>query len=173
MRKIGLFLIAVTICLFACKQSNEGKAKSLIKEYMKQNLHDFKSYEPVDFSELRNAFSDIYYDTEFLSLEKDYDRLKGVYEKYSQFEHKMASYGVSRKELQVYRSQTDSVINLQRENLKKREEIYNSFDFNKKIGLKLTHSYRAKTLGGNLKLTTRVFVFDDELTRIIRSYEDE
>jgi hypothetical protein len=61
---------------------------------------------------------------------------------------------------------------LRKENSKSIEDLINAFK-PEKIGLQISHTYRAKTLGGNMKLTTRTYVFDNGITKIIRSYEDE
>lgn len=61
-------------------------------------------------------------------------------------------------------------MSLRKENSKAMEDLTNTFK-PEKIGLQINHTYRAKTLGGNMKLSTRTYIFDDGVTKIIRSYE--
>ena len=50
MKKLLLFSVCMAI-LCSCN-SNQKKAERLVKQYMKENLDDYKSYEPIKFSEL-------------------------------------------------------------------------------------------------------------------------
>ena len=46
MRNLILAFLLIPL-LLGC-QSNEKKALSLVKDYMYKNLHDYKSYEPIE-----------------------------------------------------------------------------------------------------------------------------
>lgn len=55
-QRISLNLIILLIgfmCVGACSSSNEDKAKRAVKDYLKENLDNFKSYEPVSWGNLR------------------------------------------------------------------------------------------------------------------------
>ena len=162
----------LSITFFSCS-SPEKRAQKLVKEDLKQTLHDFKSYEPVSFSELIDAYSDMQHDTDIPILFAKNEKLKEEREKYQNYEDRLYLYrSTAWNTILEYRAAMDSISDLMRNNLKTIEELYNSFKA-EKIGLKIKHTYRAKTLGGNFKLTTRVYVFDNDVTEIIRSYEDD
>ena len=48
-----ILLIGFVCVLGACSSSNEDKAKRTVKDYLKENLDNFKSYEPVFWGNLR------------------------------------------------------------------------------------------------------------------------
>lgn len=56
-QRVSLYLIILIIgfvcVLGACSLSNEDKAKRAVKNYLKENLDNFKSYEPVSWGNLR------------------------------------------------------------------------------------------------------------------------
>jgi len=58
MKNILLFLITLAIIGIGCTLSPEKKAQKAIKEYVKKNLDDPKSYESIEFSELLNDSTD-------------------------------------------------------------------------------------------------------------------
>ena len=49
MKKV-ILLAVMAVCLIGC--TKEQKSKSLIKDYLSKNLNDFKSYEPVEYSDI-------------------------------------------------------------------------------------------------------------------------
>ncbi|WP_458409249.1 hypothetical protein [Bacteroides congonensis] len=49
-----IVLLIGFVCVFeACSSSNEDKAKRTVKDYLKENLDNFKSYDPVSWGNLR------------------------------------------------------------------------------------------------------------------------
>ena len=52
---LSILFILCGLILFSC--SNKNKAKKAIKEDLKLIMHDFKSYEPVQFGKLEVAMS--------------------------------------------------------------------------------------------------------------------
>jgi len=48
MKKIIFILAAVFLVLIGCTQSPEKRAQKLVVQYLKNNLHDFSSYESVE-----------------------------------------------------------------------------------------------------------------------------
>jgi len=59
-----LSILIIGFIFFACTKSPEQKAQIAIKEYLKKNLNDAKSYEPVEFGNL------IYDSTVFIETKK-------------------------------------------------------------------------------------------------------
>ena len=49
---IFILLTLLSILITSCSQTNESKAKKVIKEYFKETLDDYDSYSPVSFSEI-------------------------------------------------------------------------------------------------------------------------
>jgi hypothetical protein len=43
-------IVALIVLFFSCKHSNEERAKSAVKEFIKQNVNDPSSYQPGEFS---------------------------------------------------------------------------------------------------------------------------
>lgn len=53
MKKIQIFILAVvTFCLASCSNSPSDKAQSSVKAYLKDNLKNYSSYEPISFLSL-------------------------------------------------------------------------------------------------------------------------
>ena len=56
MKKVTHILFALlSILITSCSQTNESKAKKVIKEYFKETLDDYDSYSPVSSSEITMA----------------------------------------------------------------------------------------------------------------------
>ena len=49
---IFILLTLLSILITSCSQTNESKAKKVIKEYFKETLDDYDSYSPMNYSEL-------------------------------------------------------------------------------------------------------------------------
>ena len=67
MKKI-LSLAIIILFLNSCTNSNEGKAKILIKEYLTTTMNDYSSYEPMEFSRLDSVYSRYYKDSTYIEL---------------------------------------------------------------------------------------------------------
>ena len=52
---IFILLTLLSILITSCSQTNESKAKKVIKEYFKETLDDYDSYSPVSSSEIAMA----------------------------------------------------------------------------------------------------------------------
>jgi hypothetical protein len=70
--RVQVFFIAVIFILVSCT-TPEGKAKKAIKEKLKITLHDFKSYESVEFGTLDSLFSDVTSSSEYEVLNSKYE----------------------------------------------------------------------------------------------------
>lgn len=152
----------------SCSQSNEDKAKTLINEYMKENLKDPSSYEPVSFSQLDSLFFP-YIDTDEGSKLFKLGGMSGeYYKKASEFRH-AEIYAKTRAEVDML---NDSIKYYEQKS-KEFEEIFkeNSKNYEGEfIGWKLNHEYRAKNGFGALDLDRKDFYFDKELTKIVPPY---
>lgn len=167
-----VLLIALVFVFAACKNSPEERAKKLITADLKTSLHDFKSYEPVSFSGLTDAYSSVDFDSDAPDLLAANKELKKQYDKAYAYEREMTALEADRKEIIAARAQSDSLMNLRKANNEAVKKILDNFK-SEKIGLQMVHKFRAKTLAGNLKLSDRTYIFDSSVTKIIRSYETD
>ena len=55
---IFILLTLLSILITSCSQTNESKAKKVIKEYFKETLDDYDSYTPMNYSELNMAMTE-------------------------------------------------------------------------------------------------------------------
>lgn len=149
MKKL-LALIAIAILVSSCS-SNEDKAKKLVKEDLNTTLHDFSSYEPVEWSTLE--------ETRDFSKEPE--------------ERKNKMIELTMKTL-AYSSGSRGLLNEE----KKEGEYDEKYKAAKKSmdslnalvpvsGYMISHKFRSKTLGGNMKLTTIQYKLDKDLTKVV------
>lgn len=166
--KRSLFIITVIAILASCSSSNEDKAKALIKEYMKENLKDPSSYEPVSYSQLDSLFFP-YIDTEEGGKLKELGGMTGTYHKKA-FDLELAS--ITAKTRAERELLEDSANYFKRES-EKYELLFKEKDKEYKgefIGWIMGHEYRAKNSFGALDLDTKDFYFDKEVTEIVPPY---
>ena len=65
MRLHHLILLFSIIGSETLGQSSMEAAKKSIKTYLYKNLHDFKSYEPIEYSELKKVYSQLEEDSKY------------------------------------------------------------------------------------------------------------
>jgi hypothetical protein len=166
--KTYFFIFSLVILLFSCS-SPERKAKKAIKEDLKLTMHDYKSYEPVQFGKLEVAMSNwedvpevkVYLAKadEFLKQYKEYDDKADIYHiDYSNSTYLMYS-KIANDYLalaKLYNEKADSI------RLHFVPEV---------IGWQMTHSFRAKSLGGNFGIHQYLFVMNKDLTKVIKSID--
>ncbi len=172
--KVLVNILALIFILASCS-SPEGKAKKAIKEKLKMTLHDFKSYEPVEFGTLDSLFSDVTSSTEFEVLNSKYESCISQAEK----EHKSDLVEIQ-KAINDGNSHHIPIIN--EYDLVPRcndsAEVYagkmQAFKDSYRprfIGWSMTHTYRAKNLGGNYRLANESFYFDKDLSKVVGSID--
>jgi hypothetical protein len=179
MKKI--LFICCCFTFIACS-SPEKKAKNLINEELRTTLHDFKSYEPVTFGNLDSTFT--YFsdtpkgDSIFRKLREKQKELESAidYSNEASEKYKTISFENSLKEYYLQekiRTFNESQV-LRREVDKERDIFVKlSVEYVRKFnGWEMQHSFRSKTLGGNYKLVHRLYTFDKEITKIIKSSEE-
>lgn len=59
MKKVLFVIGSLFLCFTSCSKSLEEKAQELIKNDLFKTLHDFDSYQLVEFSKLDSAFTDL------------------------------------------------------------------------------------------------------------------
>ena len=136
-------------------QSNQQKAESLINNFMKNNLNDYKSYEPLEYSKIEDLQSNFFM-TEISSLYMNVGQLSLSY--YEKSEDDIY--------LEQYESARERAFSLAKEVLADCGKYKDNFP-QIHIGYLVTHKCRSKDSKGNLKLGTWNFGFDRTLTKII------
>lgn len=152
-------IFAFSICVFILSscQSKEDKAKQLIKDDLYKTLHDFSSYEPVEWTE----------------LEPTYDVSKESEER----RDTLLFYGMRRMMLESF-SGGDGILKEEKyageheEKRKRYKAIEDSIHALMPIkGYTINHTYRANTLGGNKRISSIKYNFDAELTKVVKKEE--
>jgi hypothetical protein len=166
-----IFLILFYFCLastfFSCS-SPEKKIKNAILQDLKMTLHDFKSYEPIQFGQIEVATSEYTDLPEYKSLMKqidvcmkeadNYNELKRIYEN---SEYSRDKYWANLK-LQLRALENAKVCDAKIDSIK----LHFS---SQTIGWQITHRFRAKNLAGNLSIHDYLFVVDKEYKKVIKS----
>lgn len=150
MRKVFIILLCIPF-LVSCK-SKEDKIQDLIREQMFQTLYDYKSYEPIETTELKEELHSLENDSTIITFVKEYT--KG--------EVKIGNLSTEqRDELQEV---LDNVLDRREKYLKFSEQ------FEKHYGYSVIHKFRAKNKGGVYDIYTKKYLIDKDLTRIIWEY---
>ena len=186
MKKVTSILFALlSILITSCSQTNESKAKKVIKEYFKETLDDYDSYSPVSSSEIAMAKTKWELPKE---LEPELEKLEEIAKKINQSGYNNidvasdADYFI--KDLDNS-SEYSHKKTLDKNMIKKIENwkalwlefkhyqdiIYaskNSFqpEF---IGWKMTHKFRAKNRVGGNELNEIEFQFDKDITKVVKA----
>lgn len=154
-------IFAFTICafFFSSCQSKEDKAKELVKDDLYKTLHDFNSYEPVEWTELTPTYD----------ASKESEERKDT----------LLYYGMRRILLENFTS-GDGILKEEKytgeykEKLKRYKAIEDSIHALMPIdGYTINHTYRANTLGGNKRISTVRYDFDSELTKVVKREEEK
>jgi len=164
MKKI-ITLSAIILVVVACNNSNERKAKKLIKEYLKTTMNDFSSYEPVEFSELDSSFSNYYESEEGKKLnermENKMEYIKDTRERVDRF----IQQGYSKELIETFQGFYDES---QREfdslfhaDIQARQSFIPEFD-----GWLMSHKFRGKNAFGGVILNEYIFHLDKDLTKV-------
>ena len=160
---VAIFVFVMLIT--NCSVSDEKKAQSLIKSYLKENLNNPKSYEPIRFSTLDSVFT-------LLEHDRDYHISKVMFDLYNE-EH-----GEIMRELRIYsgvRGQRDvnemalqrasAVVDSMRVMSERITRIRNEF-VPQFVGWQMEHEMRATNTMNALVKSTYVFYFDKEIAKI-------
>lgn len=151
---------------FSCNPSNEKRAKDIIDHQLQVSLHDYDSYESVEFGTLDSTFSSVSdlseYNNAISKAENFKEQGKSKIEDanlYGQFE------SMYRKQIE-YARDGKALLDSAMYYLKIAEKIDSTFvpEF---VGWEMTHTFRANNANGNKVIAHRKFYFDKEISRII------
>lgn len=152
-----ILAFAACVFIFSSCQNKEDKAKELVKEDMNKTLHDFSSYEPVEWTELKPT-----YDASKEPKERE-EALIVLSMEVSMLESGL----LSELREEKYKGEFD-------DRYKKSKKSLDSIHALMPIsGYVMNHTYRANTLGGNKRINAISYKFDSDLTKILRKEEVE
>ena len=164
-------ILLLAIILFASSCSNEQKAKKAIETYLSKTLHDFKSYEAVEFGKIDSSFTFFMDAEEFKTLDSRFDEL--VRAGHERDEASKSLHYSNERNLEIindliekHKFGSDSM-RIIREKI---EEFEHNFvrEFN---GYVVLHSFRAKNANGALVLSEKFFVLSPQLDKVINVIE--
>lgn len=161
--KFIFHLLALVVLLSCGHASNESKAKKLIRDHLYKTLHDYKSYEPVEFEKIDTLYSAAIDDSLFnlyrTLADKYLDSANGLTNELKN------SYLLPSSSVVLIQEKGERTMDSAQYFIKKMEEREKIFkpDF---IGWKMNHSFRAKSLGGNLGIHHYRYKFDKDFKEI-------
>ena len=185
MRNLILAFLLIPL-LLGC-QSNEKKALSLVKDYMYKNLHDYKSYEPIE-TKIDSLFSEAETNDDVLQAVKKFEDEADRYDKESEeYSHALdllqiwsggwsstsrSKFKQYQKEATEHLSESIKALLAQNECSLLIKDIADTIkrDF---IGWKITHSFRSNNLAGHSSKGDYVFWADKKFKNIIRTFDNE
>ena len=158
-----LLLICSIVLLTSCA-SPAKRAQKLIKAHLKETMLDWNSYEPVKFGGLDSVYTTPYDNEQYREVIKSQTRLmedfvseKRDFDFWIDIDLKRAN-----KALEKMNACNDS--------LKYYDEFVRSFE-NKFVpkfkGWSMTHTSRGNNAFGNKIISTNVFYFDANLTKVV------
>ncbi|QEC80294.1 hypothetical protein [Mucilaginibacter ginsenosidivorax] len=158
---ITIFLVSVALA--SCTQSNEQKAQTLTKKYLDSTLNDAKSYEAVKFSKLDTLTESIDENSQYRNYEQVKDSLKTIAD--SLHNAILGAIVSSPSDTANLKHKADSIYSKQEKNLEDEKAFIEKFK-GKPIGWVISHTYRAKNAMGAVVLSTNLFRFDQNLTKV-------
>ena len=184
MKKV-VFVI-LTIVITACSQSPEQKANALIQEKVKNSLYHPETYEAVE-TVIDSAFApkdDPVFHEKILKLyhlckdvqknqEKanDAERSMSLWKSPYMSEYGHIRYNEAKQEYDDCVKQKEKLINKIQKTNKELEKI--AEPGRRFIGFKVTHKFRAQNNAGNTLMGEYVFILNEDLTKILASYDTD
>jgi hypothetical protein len=136
--------------------SPEAKAKKLIKDHLFKTLNNFDSYKVVEFGKLDSAFTDVGDDRQYTEWLEKFDSFLEISKENNEKASRYITYGSL---LNLYLKRSREASDSMDICLKKADSILNVFKPVFK-GWKMSHSFRAKNLEGNLGIHHRLYYFN-------------
>jgi hypothetical protein len=164
-----LLVLISAVCIVLSCTSLESKAKKAIKEELRLTMHDFKSYEPVQFGKLEVAMSS--YEDE-PAVGKYLDKAEVFLDTSQKLRETADSYeyGYSKDLYWRYTEQAKIALDSASAYMGKVDSIKLHFA-PEAIGWKMKHTLRAKTLGGNFGLNQYEFYLDKECKKVSKTVD--
>lgn len=172
--KKNSFYIFLLFVLLGCNNPKK-QSETLIKQYLKEHLNDFSSYEPVKFDKLDSAFTSVMetkdwevYDKKYLEFE---EKAEKVNEKVQSIVdnmgfHSLYTYQEDKLKLEYLKEKGSQYTDSMRFYNGKMQLLYDNFRKEFK-GWSLNHTYRANNALGNKVIVNTIFIFDKDVKKII------
>lgn len=170
MRTFYLFLAFAMLCISSCQLSPEKKAQKLIVEKLKLTLHDWDSYESVQFGKLDSLYSSYLDDSAYIENSSTYEKYQKLFNKYLDQMRDYSGYVSTtyRIKYNIAKEMTDMYL----DSLGKYAPICDSLKENyvpKFIGWTMNHSFRSNNAMGNKTIGHFRFFLDKDLSKILES----
>lgn len=169
MKKIYFCLLACVMAFAGCS-TPEKQAKKLIVEHLKNSLHDYDSYESVQFGSLDSVFTTLLDDSTFtkvftkrLAHQKLRNNMFDKAEQWKDINKKLYDFYLEHEALQ--QDTVQYYYNIE-------DSIKNNF-IPQFTGYAMQHSFRANNVNGNKILTHKVYIFNKEITQVVNSEDLE
>lgn len=162
MKKVIILLMALGL-VFGCS-SPEKEAQKLITKHLQETLDDWDSYESVKFSGLDSAFTSVEETELYINTYNKYDSLLKSAKKNTE-KMLLAS---NKWEAVSYKDQAESDLYLA-------NNCYDLVLFTDSMfvpefkGWAIIHTYRANNVLGAKIITKEKYIFDPEITKIIKT----
>jgi hypothetical protein len=171
MKTTVTFFISVllsALILNSCS-SPEKRFQKAIKQELSLTLHDFKNYEPVKFDKIDIASSEY---TDVLEVKEYLDESDKYLKLIDEYKNKEEIYDneYSREKYLEYSKLHFEALGQTKRCLEKIDSIKLHF-VPQVIGWKMIHTFRAKSLGGNLGLHHYLFYVDKEYRKVIKTVD--
>ena len=161
--KLYYLLLIASLFIIGCSQSKNKKSEKLIKEYLSENLNDFNSYDPVEFSSVDSFYApfELYYEMEFNKVSMLLDEAKRMK---NDLDNRYLLTDLERDQLlfmidSVKEKSSMMMLDIE----KKRSEYIPKF-----AAYKVNHSFRAKNGFGGTMLNDYDFYIDTTFSIVLR-----
>ena len=166
MKKITILIVAVTL-LVSCSNP-EKKAQKLIEKELQTSLNDPKSYESVNFGSLDSVFTSPSRDIDYIGYKSKYDVYTNAYEeqmaKVKLYSGLSIYYDETKFALEMAQIYLDTVEVVSAKMIEISTNFVYEFD-----GWKMKHTFRGKNAFGAVIVSSMMFYFDKELTKVYYS----
>ncbi len=172
------FLVTIALVLVGCS-TPERRAQGLIKAHLKENLHDFGSYESIKFGELDSVYTTVLDNSEYTMAMYLYDAFeesrKESLAKVNKYLDYVSFYGDNEyvkddlhAELQHLNQLTDSTTLFLRTMAKIEKDFIPSFK-----GWSMSHTFRANNAMGAKIMSHKEYIFDKDITRVLSEKDSD
>lgn len=161
-----LIVILMILTVASCTLNSDKKAKNLIRDYLKNHMNDFSSYESVEFGQITGDSTNI----------EDTEKGKALFGEKKVLEESLKQYFLNntiinsgKPDKEIQKELYDSALKFESEivdvdvQLKKLEDKFNP----SLKGYFMTHKFRSANTYGKKIIGELTFYFDKDLTKVI------
>ncbi len=169
MRKFLLLFAAIACAAFVGCSNPEKHAQKLVKQQLKETLHDWNSYESVKFGSLDSVYTTVLENPEYKTMSDEFvelvNEMRSAMDDYKRYKDMGYLFASERKAAFDKMTECNNIC----EPLKfKMDSIENIFVPEFK-GWSIDHSFRANNLAGHKGIHHERYYFDKEITQIVDS----